>query len=253
MWAAKVRATRVLCPKPATTDPPPARAVLRPSWRRKALATCASRPNPDPIRSPCSSWATRTTPRSSAFPVTSDRTDGSNPFPFFQDPAAWETIHVNGCDIKPDTTYHVYAVCGSLFIHVFSAGASATTWPGGDVTGDGTVNVVDFSAVSDAANGDFGGLTLYNLDLAPCRPDGAIDSFDVDAITAALGNDPLPLPRTMRQRRTQRCLLRSNPRRLDLGSCAPMPPGRDVRNDPRANKKSSAPTHDAAISFQHRF
>jgi hypothetical protein len=123
------------------------------------------------------------------------RADGAiNPFPLYQTPAQWGTVHVTGCEVKPNTKYHVFADCSPQLSGLFSAGVSATTWRWGDVNGNGLVNIADFSAVSDASNGNFGSLTVPNVDLAPCRPDGVIDSADVAAAQSALNGNPFPCP-----------------------------------------------------------
>lgn len=103
-------------------------------------------------------------------------------------------MHVYDCTILPNTRYHVFTDCSRQLPGLFSAGTSVTTWRWGDVNGSGSVTLVDFSLVNDAADGNLGGLTIPNLDLAPCRPDGTIDSLDVAAVQSALGGNPFPCP-----------------------------------------------------------
>jgi len=121
------------------------------------------------------------------------RANGSiGQYPFFQSPAAWGTMHVTSCEITPDTQYFVFADCGKQQPGLLSARAAITTWKWGDIDGNGVVTIADFSGVVDASTGNFGSLTIPNVDLVPCRPDGVVDSEDVAAAQSALVGDPFP-------------------------------------------------------------
>lgn len=116
-------------------------------------------------------------------------------FPVYLTPAEWGTAHVSGCSLKPLTAYDVQTDCQNVQPGHLSNRVRRTTWKWGDINGNGVVNIVDFLGVSDAAGGTFtGGLTVPNVDLAPCAPDGVIDAQDVAASQAALSGGAYPCP-----------------------------------------------------------
>jgi hypothetical protein len=115
--------------------------------------------------------------------------------PTYLTPAEWGTVFVGDSEIVPGTTYIVQTDCrfqGSGFL---SAVARATTWVWGDVNHDGAVYFDDITLVLDGAQGIFHeGTSLENMDLAPCVPDGVIDSQDIASIQAAYGGAGFPCP-----------------------------------------------------------
>jgi hypothetical protein len=74
-----------------------------------------------------------------------------------------------------------------------SSAASATTWVWGDTTGDGDAQIDDVTRVVDAANGNFsGGTTISQVDLAPCTPNGVVNTQDISAALDASSGIPFP-------------------------------------------------------------
>jgi hypothetical protein len=114
--------------------------------------------------------------------------------PLYAAPDDWGTVYVGDCAIKPSTTYQVYTDCSNVVPGLFSVPTTVTTWRWGDVDNSGSVTLVDFSIVSDAADGFFGSFTVENLDLMPCHPDGVVDQQDVAAVQSALGQGTYPCP-----------------------------------------------------------
>ncbi len=120
--------------------------------------------------------------------------DGSlGPIPVFKLAAQWSTAHVTGLAIRPNTTYTFQTDCTFLAPDLLSSGSSATTWVWGDVNGDGDVLINDVTLVLDGSQGVMnGGVTIQNLDLAPCRPDGVIDQADIAAVQNAFAAGLFP-------------------------------------------------------------
>jgi len=115
--------------------------------------------------------------------------------PVYQTPAQWGTVHVFGMEIVPSTKYEVHTDCrfeGSGFL---SSAARATTWIWGDVNNDGAAQIDDVTLVYDGSQDIFpDGVTLENLDVSPCLPDGVIDTDDVAAVEQAYMGAPYPCP-----------------------------------------------------------
>jgi hypothetical protein len=122
--------------------------------------------------------------------------DGSlGPLPVFRMPGDWGTVHLTGFAVQPARTYRVFTDCSMFDPGLLSAPVSATTWLWGDVNHDNQVRLSDVTFVIDASQGTFGGgTTVQSTDLAPCWPDGVIDSADVNAAQSALDEDPFPCP-----------------------------------------------------------
>ena len=122
------------------------------------------------------------------------QTNGSlGPNPVFQLGSEWEQVSVHGAAIRPDTAYAVQADCGSVESPSLSDPVLARTWRWGDANGDDQVTISDVTRVVNAANGNFsGGTVLENVDLAPCAPDGVVNTADITAALDALGQIPFP-------------------------------------------------------------
>jgi hypothetical protein len=127
--------------------------------------------------------------------VQADGTLGSSPV--FLEPAAWGVVHVTDPAVIPKKRYRVHTDCrfdGSGFV---SAAASAQTWRWGDVNGDGVSGIDDVFITIDMANGSPPpGVSVQNVDMMPCQPDGNVDQADVEAVQAAFGgaNSPCNAP-----------------------------------------------------------
>jgi hypothetical protein len=103
--------------------------------------------------------------------------------PVFQTPAAWETVHVHGEAIIPQSTYLLQAE----WQHGLTEAVSATTWAWCDINNDGLVNLADIMSIIMGYQGDFTNATVENLDQRSesCEPDGIISLPDIMAAVGA--------------------------------------------------------------------
>lgn len=114
--------------------------------------------------------------------------------PFFQTTDQWGVVWVADHEIIPDATYFIQTVCEEPNqLGISSATVQVSTWIWGDTNADDAVGIDDLSSVIDGVEGNFGEeVTLANLDVVPCRPDGILDQADIDAINDALQGGEYP-------------------------------------------------------------
>jgi len=112
----------------------------------------------------------------------------------FQMPATWGTVHVRGEEIIPDSNYVVHTDCGTPGDPLLAVGSTAQTWVFGDVNDSGDADTEDLILVVDAESGVFKEVTVPNVDLYPCVPDGMITSEDIMVEQTALQGLPLDCP-----------------------------------------------------------
>ena len=123
--------------------------------------------------------------------VQTDGTLGSTPV--FHTPAEWSTVHVSGVEMTPYRRHLVHTDCRFEGAGYLSAASAANTWKWGDVNGDGVADINDALIVIDASNGEFPpGVSVPNVDLLPCDPDGVVDQMDVDGVEDAIGGQSSP-------------------------------------------------------------
>jgi hypothetical protein len=113
------------------------------------------------------------------------------PEPVFKVWSEWETIHVHGIAIRPETLYRVYAVCdrgeGNL---VASAPAVGSTWAWGDIDHNGDINFLDVSAVIDVWRERPGAAAREAVDLVGCEPNRIVNFLDISAAIDAWAEYP---------------------------------------------------------------
>ncbi len=112
----------------------------------------------------------------------------------FQNPSNWGTVHVFGEEIRPGSTYVVRSDCGIDGAADLSAPMPVTTWRYGDVNGNGSSAGDDLLLVLDASRGIFEGVTIFNVDLAGCLPDGQVDAADIIDVLDAFQGMPYSCP-----------------------------------------------------------
>jgi len=107
------------------------------------------------------------------------------PHPIFRTPAAWGELYLRGLEVRPDTKYRVHTDCGIPTDPLLSAGEDARTWVFGDIDNSGGVDLGDLLQMIDAFSGNFGNLTLQNVDIMPCEPNGEVDLEDLLVMLSA--------------------------------------------------------------------
>ncbi len=100
----------------------------------------------------------------------------------------WGTIIVTHPDIIPDTEYEVRAECGAFL----SDPGSDTTYLWGDVNGDGAVNTIDISIISDRIKDLPTGIPDEAMDLSPCIPNDMINVIDLSVVVDVIKDFPYP-------------------------------------------------------------
>lgn len=109
--------------------------------------------------------------------------------PVYRTAAEWGTLHVHGSEIMPSHTYEVSTDCGAEGFAVLSSATSATTWPWGDATNNGLVNLDDILGVIRGFAGEFNVppsfCTPQGVDLLGCTPDGVVNLDDILGVLAA--------------------------------------------------------------------
>ncbi|RME37019.1 MAG: hypothetical protein D6788_10390 [Planctomycetota bacterium] len=158
--------------------------------------------------------------------------------PFFQTPAQWGTFRIAGRPVVPGAEYDLETVCqdadGSTRT---SDPTTVSTWAWGDTNGDGLLAIDDLTRVIDGTEGRFDpGVTVWQLDLMPCRPDGVLDQADLNAVGDALLGVPYPCRSACEPgfdlddyRRLQSCL--TGPAVLPPGGCSGFDFNADLRVD----------------------
>ena len=103
----------------------------------------------------------------------------------------WQTIHVTGSEIMPESTYDVTTVCAHPEEDFTSDTVSATTWLWGDVNHDGIVWLDDVITILEYIEG-VSGAAVQAVDLAGCSPNRAVDDDDVSVAVDAAGGASFP-------------------------------------------------------------
>lgn len=115
--------------------------------------------------------------------------------PVLRTSSEWGVLELRGCSIQPDQTYYIQADCTHLMPGLLSPVRTVHTGHWADVTGDGQVTIIDLVRIIDASNGNFNGIPLQVLDVAPCTPDGIINSQDVNEATSSLNHAGFGCPK----------------------------------------------------------
>ncbi|UCC30743.1 MAG: hypothetical protein JSU86_00400 [Phycisphaerales bacterium] len=110
----------------------------------------------------------------------------------------WNTAHVRGLEIKPETSYIVQAECDTGQGIELSTPATGTTWVWCDTNNSGgLVTISDIALIIDAFRGIFDLTTLYATDVwgrtaADCIPRLVIDMRDATKAVDAFRQFPYP-------------------------------------------------------------
>ncbi len=105
------------------------------------------------------------------------------------------TTQVTRAQIRPSSTYRVYAECDFGGTPVRSAGAKATTWIWGDANGDGKANAVDITLTVDSVKEVFSrAVTFDGTNLWPCDVNETVNVADIVCVVEAVKDLPFTCP-----------------------------------------------------------
>ncbi len=161
-------------------------------------------------------------------PIPSTESDGSTSYharvqcaPYFS--GDWNSpgpIYITGDFVSPQSTYSIDAIDLGCWSVVTTDGETATqrdlpafhfskplsvhtAVPWGDIAGqpesggpDGSVDMLDVSAVVERFKNQPGAVEVHRADLAPATPDGIVDFSDISEVLDAFRGKPYPFPVT---------------------------------------------------------
>ncbi len=109
----------------------------------------------------------------------------------FRTTTEWgSTVHVTGEEILPGTTYSIQVDTGTPGSPILGPPAAAQTWAWGDIDLNEIVNFTDINLVVQGFQGDFTNVSLENVDLDPCVPNGVINFADINKDVQAFQGIP---------------------------------------------------------------
>ena len=114
--------------------------------------------------------------------------------PFYKTASDWGTTQVTRAQIRPSSTYHVYAECDFGGTLVRSAGAKATTWPWGDANGDDRANAIDITLTVDSVKEVISVATFEGANFWPCDVNEKVNVTDIASVVDAVKFLPFTCP-----------------------------------------------------------